>query len=295
MKRGRLLPILGAGAAVMLAVMGAGDAVAGVGETIAARASFAASGTKTLSVPATTTFMGTGVTLRSGESALITAKGTISYNSGNPACGGSGITPNGCAAERICPVAGGCGALIGRLGSGAPFLVGTRKTVEGPGALALGINDAPGTFGDNSGAFTVTIETATPTTPPRPSAAKAKAAVAWTQTQVGSARWTGKCERFVEVAYGARTGYANAAVAARRIGLRSGPIASVPRGALIYFRPNCPGATGKAGHVGIALGGGRMISALGVVKITDLNKSSPWTTAYTGWAYPPTEWPGRRP
>jgi hypothetical protein len=40
---------------------------------------------------------------------------------------------------------------------GAPFLVGSRRTVKGPGALALGINDAPGTFGDNSGAFTVTI------------------------------------------------------------------------------------------------------------------------------------------
>ena len=157
MKRRRLLPILGGGAVVMLAVLGAGDAVARTSGAVAARASFAGPVTKTLSVPATTTFMHTGVTLKSGQSALITAKGTISYNSGNPACGGSGITPNGCAAEKICPVAGGCGALIGRLGSGAPFLVGTRKAVKGPGALALGINDAPGTFGDNSGAFTVTI------------------------------------------------------------------------------------------------------------------------------------------
>jgi cell wall-associated NlpC family hydrolase len=158
----------------------------------------------------------------------------------------------------------------------------------------------PGTWSQNSGTggagmvMVYGLPTSTTTTP-HPSAAKVRAAVAWAQAQVGSPMLAGKCERFVEAAYGARTGYANAAVAARRIGLRNGPVASVPRGALIYFRPNSPGATGKAGHVGISLGGGKMISALGVVKITDLNKRSPLATAYSGWAYPPTTWPGRTP
>jgi hypothetical protein len=96
----------------------------------------------TLSVAATTTFLSTGVTLTQGESATITATGTISYGSLNPACAGSNIPPEGCSAEAICPVhGGGCGALVGRLGNGARFIVGRHKTVDGPGTLWLGINE----------------------------------------------------------------------------------------------------------------------------------------------------------
>jgi hypothetical protein len=127
-----------------------------------------ATATRSLSVPATEPFMSTGVALESGESALITATGTISYGSLNPACAGSHITPDGCGAETICPVRGGCGALVGRLGDGPPFLVGDRKTVEGPGVLWLGINDQTGAFGDNSGAFAVTITTTPKATAPIP-------------------------------------------------------------------------------------------------------------------------------
>ena len=128
-----------------------------------------------IGVPATTTFLDTGVTLAAGETAVITARGTISYGSQNAACADRPITPSGCAAESICPVQGGCGALIGRLGSGAPFLVGDRKTVTGPGVLWLGINDVKGAFGDNTGAFSVTIVTggaAPPPPPPSPAVAK---------------------------------------------------------------------------------------------------------------------------
>jgi hypothetical protein len=104
--------------------------------------------TKTLTVPADTTFLNTGVTLKVGQSALISATGIISYGSLNPACAGATITPNGCSAETICPIAGGCGELVGRLGNGRPFP---------PGALWLGINDSAGAFRDNTGAFTVKI------------------------------------------------------------------------------------------------------------------------------------------
>jgi PA-IL-like protein len=114
---------------------------------------------RVISVPATTPFMNSGIALQAGERATISATGTISYGSQNAACAGSGITPEGCSAEQICPVAGGCGALVGRLGSGAAFVVGDRRTVKGPGELWLGINDQAGDFGDNSGAFSVTIVT----------------------------------------------------------------------------------------------------------------------------------------
>jgi hypothetical protein len=123
---------------------------------LAASAS-AAPGARSLSVAAATPFIGTGVVLAKGESVLITATGTISYGSQNPACAGSRITPAGCGAETICPVKGGCGALVGRLGNGTPFFVGTSKVVNRPGALWLGINDLKGAFADNSGAFDVML------------------------------------------------------------------------------------------------------------------------------------------
>ncbi len=119
--------------------------------------SLAGAAEKTLSVAATTPFRDTGVTLAKGQSATITATGLISYGSGNAACAGSNITPNGCAAEQICPVHGACGALVGRVGDGKAFIVGEHKKIEGPGTLSLGINDQAGAFGDNSGAFHVTI------------------------------------------------------------------------------------------------------------------------------------------
>lgn len=122
--------------------------------------SFAGSAAKKiLSVQATTTFLNTGVTLSQGQSATIAATGTISYGSQNPACSGSAIGPEGCSAEAICPVGGGCGALVGRLGDGPRFLVGKTKVVDGPGTIWLGINDVAGAFGDNTGAFEVTITT----------------------------------------------------------------------------------------------------------------------------------------
>jgi hypothetical protein len=122
--------------------------------------SLAGAAAKTLSVAATTPFRGTGVLLGKGQSATITATGQISYGSGNAACAGASITPNGCSAEEICPVHGACGALVGRIGDGKAFIVGEHKTVEGPGALSLGINDTADAFGDNSGAFHVTITVA---------------------------------------------------------------------------------------------------------------------------------------
>jgi PA-IL-like protein len=119
----------------------------------------AAAATSVISVPAVAPFLNTRVVLAPGEHATISATGRISYGSQNPACAGTAIAPSGCSAEQICPVAGGCGALVGRLGDKAAFLVGDRRTVTGPGELWLGINDQAGAFGDNSGHFTATIAT----------------------------------------------------------------------------------------------------------------------------------------
>ena len=118
------------------------------------------SSTVIVAVPGTTTFVNRRHPPER-QTAVISATGSISYGSGNPRCQGIPITPAGCAAEMICQVAGGCGALIGKLGGNA-FFVGKRKTVKGPGTLWLGIIDNPGAFGDNSGAFSVTVKTTGP-------------------------------------------------------------------------------------------------------------------------------------
>jgi hypothetical protein len=184
-----------------------------------------------------------------------------------------------------------------------PYSASHRYAVEicGTGSkLSLVSSDAAaGSTADNSGAFRLQVtrlaaSSACPKpTPPKPPAAEVKAAVEWSDGQLGSERWAGRCQRFVESAYGAKTGFASANAAAQSIGLRSGQATAVPKGALVFFRPNCPGATGKYGHVGISLGGGMMISALGEVTVTDLRTDARWRSAFSGWTYPPAAWPGR--
>lgn len=100
-----------------------------------------------LSVPASTMWMKTPVKLAAGESASITATGTISYGSGDPACQGIPITADGCAAETAA-VAGPAGALVAKVGAGKPFVVGSSGTVTGPGTISLGINDWETEFGN---------------------------------------------------------------------------------------------------------------------------------------------------
>jgi hypothetical protein len=108
-----------------------------------------------VSVPASTMWMKTPVKLAAGESASITATGTISYGSGDPKCQGIPITPDGCA--EAAPVPGPAGALVAKVGAGKPFVIGRSGTVSGPGTISLGINDWETEFGNNTGSFAVTI------------------------------------------------------------------------------------------------------------------------------------------
>ncbi len=125
--------------------------------TSLAASSAADTGTRSLAIAATSPLQVTGITLARGESATIVATGKISYGSQNPSCSGSNIGPAGCSAEAICTVAGPCGALVGRVGGGPAFVVGPKKTADGPGVLWLGVNDAAGAYGDNSGTFDVDV------------------------------------------------------------------------------------------------------------------------------------------
>jgi cell wall-associated NlpC family hydrolase len=123
--------------------------------------------------------------------------------------------------------------------------------------------------------------------------ARAQSAIAWAKSQLGSTKWAFRCQLFVQRAYGAPpTGFTTANDAAGKLGVRKRPLADAPIGALVYFK-TIPGVTARTGHVGIYIGGGKIISALGTVKITGMAPGSVWHRSYAGWVQPPASWPGR--
>ena len=96
----------------------------------------------------------TGLGVRRGEPVTFEANGEVRIANGGPA-GGPGGSSDQNAANPI-PSAP-TGALIGRVGNGAPFLIGTQNQVTMPnvGQLFLGINDS--NFADNTGNFNVKV------------------------------------------------------------------------------------------------------------------------------------------
>ena len=100
----------------------------------------------------------TGITVRRGQRVSFTTTGKVAFRSGGETVGPDG---NFNESKAGAPVpAAGIGALIGRVGNGAPFAIGANSqalTMPAAGRLFLGVNDAD--TGDNSGNFSVTIST----------------------------------------------------------------------------------------------------------------------------------------
>jgi len=115
----------------------------------------AGGGAGSFEVPANSQWTDTGMTVRRGERLYFTASGTVSLGPGLSA------EPDGRPGMRgsyQLPTALG-GALIGRIGNGQPFLIGSSGQpfpIPANGRLFLGVNDD--NFADNSGAFTIRIE-----------------------------------------------------------------------------------------------------------------------------------------
>jgi hypothetical protein len=87
----------------------------------------------------------TGLGVRRGDTVTFDASGEVRIAQGGPS-GGANPIPSA-------PT----GALIGRIGNSAPFLIGTQNQVTMPaaGQLFLGVNDS--NFGDNGGNFNVKV------------------------------------------------------------------------------------------------------------------------------------------
>jgi hypothetical protein len=98
----------------------------------------------------------TGLMVQPGERIAFSASGTIEYGKGMNAGpdGDKGVSPRAGYAIRDMPV----GGLIGRVGNGAPFAIGSTQTpINMPvgGRLFLGVNDD--SYVDNTGGYDVNI------------------------------------------------------------------------------------------------------------------------------------------
>lgn len=96
-----------------------------------------------------------GITVKKGDRVSFTTSGQISFAQGQTA----GPDGNGALTRQSYPVpVMPVGGLIGRVGTGAPFPIGSNSqpiVMPANGRLMLGINDDE--YGDNTGAFTVVV------------------------------------------------------------------------------------------------------------------------------------------
>jgi small nuclear ribonucleoprotein (snRNP)-like protein len=105
-----------------------------------------------VTIPANQAWTDTGIYVRRGERIQFNASGQIRWSPDFPRVGpeGGGSTPGA-------PMSAPGGALIGRVGNSAPFVVANGQIVTAPadGELMLGINDD--NVSDNTGNFQVQI------------------------------------------------------------------------------------------------------------------------------------------
>ena len=119
------------------------------------QAAQAPAGAQTVSVQANQPWTDTGITVQRGERIQFNASGDIMVSDqASSGVGGSPIQAGG----KLPVPAAGVGALIARVGNGAPFLVASNTSpipMPANGRLQLGINDDH--HADNTGQFSVGI------------------------------------------------------------------------------------------------------------------------------------------
>ena len=108
-----------------------------------------------LTLSGSTQWLDTGVSLNAGDGVGIRASGTITV-----VAGGSPLGPDGetCTVDtNRADLQAPCYSLIGRIGNGDPFEIGSAVQLTGVsgGELYIGVNDD--NFGDNTGSWSVRI------------------------------------------------------------------------------------------------------------------------------------------
>jgi len=146
----------GAPAQPVPAMACASGARAGGGGTATRRGGFGMPGGTVFTVRGASAWTDTGMDVNRNDRLVFSANGEVCYSQNEPA-----VTPDGhlVQANQSYPVPSiGVGGLIGKVGNGRPFAIGSNsQPIQMPanGRLFLGINDD--SFGDNSGGFRVSI------------------------------------------------------------------------------------------------------------------------------------------
>ena len=116
-------------------------------------------------------------------------------------------------------------------------------------------------------------------------------AAAWALNQIGRQDFYNLCQQFIENAYGTTGQYRSAAVAGNALNWGTDP-SQADVGDLVFFRPDA--SNGGAGHVGIYLGNGEMVSATNKGITRDNFLTNPyWKNLFVGFGDPPEQWKGR--
>ena len=99
----------------------------------------------------------TGIAVRRGDWVTFSASGEVRVGGADSPQGGPAGVPSGALAPGGPLTSAPHGALIGRVGNGEPFLIGSQNRVQMPaaGQLFLGVNDS--VLPDNVGAFQVQV------------------------------------------------------------------------------------------------------------------------------------------
>lgn len=141
---------------------GTGSAAAG-GKTLSMPES--ASGVR---VPANQAWTATGIRVNEGQNVTFSVQGEVQLSaSADNRATAAGAEGGRRAADRAPLPSALAGALVGRVGNGAPFGIGNQTNVPMPatGELFLGVNDDE--LGDNSGGFVVDVRPQPNTAPVR--------------------------------------------------------------------------------------------------------------------------------
>jgi hypothetical protein len=112
----------------------------------------------------------------------------------------------------------------------------------------------------------------------------------WALSQLGAQNYYNLCQRFIENAYGTSGRYGSAAQASNAL-MSTTDVADADVGDLVFFRPDA--SNGGAGHVGIYLGNGEMVSATNKGITRDSLSSPYWKNLLVGFGDPPDQWQGR--
>ena len=174
--------------------------------------------------------------------------------------------------------------------AGSVLYVGTRTRKLG-GSSPKGFTD-PRARQDGHGA--PAIELTTDGAGGAGDGGRAARAIEWAKAQLGRTDFKGWCLRFVAYAFGATHSYPTATIGANDLGPRDGakPATFAPAGSLVWFHWFDRRDGVNYGHVGISLGDGTMINAVGTVRIEPID-SPYWRPRYRGWTPAPPAWPGR--